>query len=69
MPRWVDTIIPRRYRILNKNLSATHGYICPSCRRVFDHTPNPQIILFTEKKTFSSCGVAQPLVRTFNSKQ
>ena len=32
------------------------------CRRIFDHTVNPEIVLFTggRKRTVFSCGVAQP---------
>ena len=37
--------------------------------KIFEHTVNPKIVLFTEKKTVSSCGMAQSLVQTFNPKQ
>jgi len=52
----------------------------PVCCRIFDHTVNSDIVLFTEeeknknkknqknKKTVSSCGVVQPLAYTFNPK-
>jgi hypothetical protein len=46
------------------------------CRRIFGHTVNPKIVLFiktkqnkTKQNPVFSCGVAQPLVYTFNPKQ
>jgi hypothetical protein len=39
---------------------------CSNCCRMFDHTVNPKIVLFTEKNV-SSCDAAQPLAHIFNS--
>jgi hypothetical protein len=52
--KWEDT----------SNVDATSwtGFCCS----IFDHTVNPKVVLFIEKKSVSSCGVAQPLAHPFN---
>jgi hypothetical protein len=62
------TVFITAIEILNKTVSDHISFFLRQdfimcCCRIFDHTVNPEILLFAEKKQtnpVSSCGVAQP---------